>query len=216
MSKHDTTILIAVRHGETEWNLAGRAQGHLDSPLTDAGILQARSLAEGLSGRGIQAIYSSDLGRAMQTSGIVSAVLNLDVNADSRLRERNFGSMQGLTRDEIRSRFPGEYARLASGDPDYAIPGGESARQRHERCIGACNDLVARHAGGCILVVAHGGVLNSLFYHALGLSLNEPRGRRFSIFNAAVNRFSVSGDDWRLDTWGEISHLKGLDTLDET
>ncbi len=62
MSKNDTTILIAVRHGETEWNLAGKQQGHLDSPLTNAGVKQAHSLADGLRGCGIQVPYSSDLG----------------------------------------------------------------------------------------------------------------------------------------------------------
>lgn len=123
--------------------------------------------------------------------------------------------MQGLTKVEFRARFPEESARFEPGDPDYVFPGGESVRQRHERCITACADLAARHPGGRVLVIAHGGVLNSLFYHTLDLALTEPRRWRFSLFNTAINVFSVSGDVWRLDTWGDISHLHGMTTLDD-
>ena len=121
--------------------------------------------------------------------------------------------MLGMTKAEFRDRFPKECTRFDSGEPDYRLPGGESARQRYERCVAYCVELATHHSGGRILVVAHGGVLNSLFYHTLGLALTEPR--RFALFNAAINRFSVSGEVWRLDTWGETSHLKGMTTLDD-
>jgi len=205
--------MFAVRHGETEWNLVGKQQGHLDSPLTEAGIKQAHWLAAGLQGRGIEVLYSSDLGRAVQTAEIIGAALGLEVNIDQRLCERHLGAMQGMTKREFRAQFPKESARFETGDPDYVLPGGESARQRYERCVDACTDLVARHPGGHVLMVAHGGVLSSLFYRALGIDLTEPR--RFSLFNAAINRFSVHGGQWRLDTWGDTSHLKGVTTLDD-
>lgn len=213
MSDTETTILFAVRHGETEWNLVGKQQGHLDSALTETGIKQAHSLASGLSGKDIHVLYSSDLGRAVQTAEIIAAGLGLEVNIEARLRERHLGSMQGLTKNEFRARFPQEFAAFDSGDPDYEFPGGESARQRYEHSIACCVELAARHPGGRVLMVAHGGVLNSLFYHALGIALTEPR--RFSLFNAAINNFSVSGDRWRLNTWGDTSHLQGITTLDD-
>ena len=125
---------------------------------------------------------------------------------DERLRERHLGSMQGLTKAGFHERFPEEWAAFASGDPDYVLPGGESARQRHARCVAACVDLAARHAGETVLVVTHGGGLNSLFRHALGLALEAPR--RFSLFNAAINALSVSGGVWRLETWGGTIHLR--------
>jgi probable phosphoglycerate mutase len=208
-----TTILFAVRHGETEWNLIGRQQGHLDSPLTQTGIEQAHALADCLLGRGIEAIYSSDLGRAAQTAAIIGTKLDLSVSFDRRLRERHHGLIQGKTKEEFRDQYPEEFAAFDSGDPEYALPGGESARQRLERNIACCAELAARHPGGRILIVAHGGVLKSLFYHTLGIPLSEPR--RFSLFNAAVNSFSVCGDSWRLNTWGDISHLRGTITLDD-
>ena len=213
MTDTETRILFAVRHGETEWNLIGKQQGHLDTPLTDSGIKQAHALADGLFGKGIEILYSSDLGRTVQTAEIIGAKLGLRVNVDHRLRERHLGSMQGMTKTEFRDHFPKEFAAFDSGDPEYVLPGGESAQQRFDTCIACCIELAARHPGGRILLVAHGGVLNSLFCYTLCIPLSDPR--RFSLFNAAVNSFSVCGDSWRLDTWGDISHLQGMNTLDD-
>jgi probable phosphoglycerate mutase len=213
MPETPPTTLFAVRHGETEWNRLGRQQGHLDTRLTDVGVRQARALAEGLVGQGIEAIYSSDLGRAMQTAQAIGERLGLPVTADAGLRERHLGTMQGLTQAEFGDRFPHEWAAFHSGDPDYVFPGGESARQRHARSVACAAELAKRHAGQHVLIVAHGGTLRSFFYHALCIPLTEPR--RFSLFNAAINRFTVWEDRWRLETWGDVSHLEGTDTLDD-
>jgi probable phosphoglycerate mutase len=213
MTDTRTTILYAVRHGETEWNLIGKQQGHLNSPLTATGIKQAHALAAGLSDKGIEIIYSSDLGRAFQTAEVIAAKLTLPVNVDSRLRERHLGTMQGLTKAQFREQFPHESAAFDSGDPDYILPDGESARQRYERCLACSSDLVSRHLGRTLLIVAHGGLLNSLFHHTLKIPLTDPR--RFSLFNAAINRFSVTNHSWRLDSWGNTSHLHDINTLDD-
>lgn len=213
MSEPQPTILFAVRHGETQWNRAGIQQGHMDSPLTDRGVEQARSLAEGLADRQIEVIYASDLGRAMRTAEIIAERLALPVQPDDRLRERHLGVMQGLTYAQFRERQPDVAAAYENGGPDYELPGGESARQRFERHLSCVADLASRHAGQRVLIVVHGGVLNSLLSHTMGLPLDAPR--RFSLFNAAINRFTVRGDDWRLDTWGDLSHLEGSDALDD-
>jgi len=216
MSKEEMTeikqaLIFAVRHGETEWTLIGKQQGHMDSPLTERGIQQANALAEGLVGRGLEVIYSSDLGRASETAEIIGAKLRLSVQTDRRLRERHFGSLQGLTKEEFRHRYPDEWTRFDSGDPDYSFPGGESARQRYDRTVDCVEELARGHMGQKILIVAHGGVLNGFFYRAIGIPLSEPR--RFSLFNAAINSFSVHENSWRVDSWGETSHLQGIDTL---
>lgn len=105
-------------------------------------------------------------------------------------------------------------AKFATNDPDYVFPQGESARQRFERCVRTTEEIAARHIGQTILIVAHGGVLNSFFYKALNIPLTEPR--RFSLFNGSINVFSISENEWRLETWGDIHHLRGLDTLDDS
>jgi len=88
-----STLIYIVRHGETEWNLMGKQQGHMDSPLTDRGTQQANALANGLINRGIEFIYSSDLGRAMETAKIINTSLDLSIQTDKRLRERHLGTL---------------------------------------------------------------------------------------------------------------------------
>jgi probable phosphoglycerate mutase len=206
-------LIYVVRHGETEWNKRGKQQGHLNSPLTERGTQQAQALAHGLKNRGITSIYSSDLGRAYNTARIIDKQLKLSIQTCKRLRERHLGSLQGLTKEEFQHQYPEEWDRFNSGDPDYCFPGGESARERYERTVTCIEDLASQHSGQNILIVAHGGVLNGLFYKAINQPLSEPR--RFSLFNAAINSFSISGSSWRLDTWGDVSHLKGMETLDD-
>ena len=207
------TIIFAVRHGETEWNLLGKQPRHLDSPLTDDGIRQAHLLAEGLVGKNIDILFSSDLGRALQTADIIAKRLSLDIHVDSRLRERHLGITQTLTKEEFAEKYPEEAAQFNTEDPDYILPGGESARQRFNRCIDCAEDLARSNADKRILIVGHGGVLNSLFYKATNTPRTEPR--RFSLFNASINSFCISDGQWRLDTWGEIAHLKDMRVLDD-
>lgn len=208
-----TTVLFAVRHGETQWNLAKKMQGHLDSPLTERGLQQAHALANGLVDRGIEVIYSSDLGRALQTATIIADSLGLAIYQEQRLRERHLGMMQGLTKPRFAERYPEDAAAFSAGDPDFVIPGGESLRQQHGRCVCCAEALAERHLGQRVLVVAHGGVLNSFIYRALRIPLYEPR--RFSLFNAGINSFSISNGEWRLESWGEMGHLQGVSTLDD-
>src|SRR5579862_1895349 len=108
-----TTILLA-RHGETDWNVERRWQGHADTPLNDTGRAQARSLGEELADEPIDAVFSSDLRRAHETARLVAEPRGLSVIAIPDLRERNFGSAEGLTTEEIQTRFPG--VELAWGD----------------------------------------------------------------------------------------------------
>jgi probable phosphoglycerate mutase len=207
------TFLFAVRHGETAWNLIEKHQGHHDSPLTDNGIRQAQLLASGLIKRNIDILFSSDLGRALRTAEIIAKRLSLEIHTDSRLRERHLGIMQQLTNKEFVERYPEENSRFNAGDPDYALPGGESVRERFDRCIDCAEDIVMRNEGKNILIVGHSGVLSSFFYKSTNTPLTEPR--RFSLFNASINSFCISNGQWRLDTWGEIAHLKDMNALDD-
>ncbi len=213
MNENNSTLVFVVRHGETEWNQAGKQQGHMDSPLTENGRRQAHALANDMLGRGIAFIFSSDLGRATATAQIIGDRLGLSVQTDPRLRERHLGSLQGWSNTEWRKQYPEEWAEYQSGNPDYCLPGGESARQRYERSVECIEELAICHRGKTILVVSHGGVLRGLFYRAAQVSLAERC--RFSMFNAAINRFTIDDSHWQLDTWGEIRHLAELQTLDD-
>jgi len=207
------TRFIIVRHGETEWNVQEREMGQLDSPLTPNGLAQAMQLAARLEDVHLAAFYSSDLGRAAATSAMIAKRRAIEVSFDIRLRERNMGIFQGLTVAGMRDRHPKERADYERIGFDYVIPGGESARQRVERTMTCLNELAVRHQGGTVLIVTHGGILTGLFQHVLGMSPES--SRRFRRPNAAVNVFICEEGQWILETWGDISHLAGIATLDD-
>jgi broad specificity phosphatase PhoE len=135
------TTLLLVRHGETDWNAEGRLQGHTDTPLNDYGRRQAATLAEALAGDGIDAVYSSDLSRARETAEIVAARLGLPVVVEPGLREKNWGSWEGLTPME---RDATEYV-------------GESTEDHRDRTLRALREIAERHPDARVLVVTHGG-----------------------------------------------------------
>ncbi len=202
---HQRTHLIIVRHGETEWNIAGIRQGHLDSQLTEKGLAQARALAQRLAREKFSALYSSDLGRAVQTAAAIAELTGHKILTDPRLRERHLGIFQGLSGEEINARYPEERRLFRTVGPDYVIPGGESMRQQVARNVAFLNELAARHRGEQIVVVTHGGVVSGFFRYTLEIPLEAPR--RFEFVNAGLNIFAREEDIWLLLTWGDVSHL---------
>jgi probable phosphoglycerate mutase len=201
----ERTQILMIRHGQTQWNIRGVRQGHLDSPLTEQGLAQARALGQRLVRERFTALYSSDLGRAIQTAKMISSVTGHKILTDARLRERHLGIFQGLNGDEIRDKYPEEYRLHRSVGPDFVIPGGESVRQQVERNVEYLNDLAEKHFGETIVVVTHGGVLSGFFRHALSIPLEAPR--RFEFMNASLNVFMHEDGNWLLRTWGDVSHL---------
>lgn len=199
------TTLMVIRHGETAWNREKRMQGATDTPLSDVGREQARALGRRLAGRAFAALYTSDLARAWDTARAIAELTGREAVADPRLQECRFGIFEGLTAEEIVARYPEEHARFASRDPDYAVPGGESAREFTGRCIGCLAEIAGRHPGREIVVVTHGLVLDSLYRAAHGL--DQGARRPVPLINASVNVFGYGGGAWRLELWGDISHL---------
>lgn len=150
------TTLLLVRHGETDWNADGRLQGQTDRPLSDFGRRQARRLAEELADEQLEAIYSSDLSRARETAEIVADGLGLPVVLDPDLREKNWGTWEGLTAVE-RDRV--EFV-------------GESTEEHQVRILGALRRISERHPGDdLVLVVTHGGSMRRVQTAALGWAL---------------------------------------------
>lgn len=199
------TRVILVRHGQTEWNNSSRFQGHLDSPLTPAGLEQARSLGSRLKHVRIAAVYSSDLGRAMQTARCITECTGHAIVPDDRLRERALGIFQGLDKAGIMARYPKEAERYYSRDPHFVVPGGESAHGHFQKGLAALTELAARHLNETIVAVTHGGLVSSMFRHVTGIDLSSER--RYSLKNAAYNCFIYEEEVWTVDTWGDTSHF---------
>jgi probable phosphoglycerate mutase len=205
--------LIAVRHGETEWNLERRDMGQLDSPLTERGVRQAEALAARLGSMPIDALYTSDLGRAVQTARIIAATTGLEPVPDARLRERHLGIFQGLTKPEAGDLFPDEFAEYVRLGHYYHIPGGESGEQRTRRSVAALTDIAERHRDATVVVVTHGSFLMGFFEHVL--SMEPGNGWRFRRQNAAYNDFEHTADGWSLNTWNDTQHLFGVGSIDD-
>jgi probable phosphoglycerate mutase len=199
------TRLFLVRHGESQWNVEGRIQGHLDSLLTTVGLAQAEALAESLKAHTFSALYSSDLNRAYETARCIAKRKDQDILVDVRLRERNLGIFQGFTRPELETRFPEEAAYYKT-QVDYVVPQGESSRQFYKRCVTCFEELRQKYLGGSILVVTHGGVLGMFLKYVFNIPLEAPR--RFEILNTSINIFSYKQDHWVLEVWGSLAHLR--------
>ena len=199
------THIIIVRHGQTEWNIKGIRQGHLDSRLTERGMAQATALGQRLGREKFTALYSSDLGRAVETAREIARVTGHEIITDARLRERHLGIFQGLNGEEITAKYPEERRLMRTSGPTYVIPGGESMVQQVARNVAFLDYLAQKHLGETVVVVTHGGVVSGFFRHTLAIPLDAPR--RFEFVNAGVNIFAHEEGTWLLLTWGDVSHL---------
>ena len=200
------TRIIAIRHGETAWNVDSRIQGQLDVGLNETGRWQAQRVGEALSSEEITAVYSSDLGRAHQTAESISVATGTPVVPEPGLRERHFGVFEGKTFDEIHRDMPEHAQNWRRRIPEWEPPeGGESLLQLRERVARTMTELAARHPGEQIVVVAHGGVLDTLYRLATGQEVNSPRTRELP--NGAINRLLWTPEGFALVGWCDTQHL---------
>lgn len=151
------TRIITIRHGETLTNIDGTDVGQTDSPLSPRGVAQADAIADRLSNMDFELIYSSDLGRALQTAESISVKTGKTIQIDLRLRERNMGIFEGLTDLERLDKYPKERKKYLEPGNNYQIPKGESREQRNKRVIECFEYIVQKHLGQTVVVVTHGG-----------------------------------------------------------
>lgn len=192
------TTLWLIRHGETDWNVAGRLQGHREVPLNENGLRQARALAATLAKEPpFAALYSSDLGRAKETAAAAAEVLGLPVTSRSELRERNFGVLSDLTWVEAEAKHPELFSRLRARDPDFVPAGGESLSQTFARTVTALNSIAREWPGAQVLVVTHGGVIDAAWRAANGVALHVKR--EFELHNASIHKLNWLETDHAVD-----------------
>ena len=209
---HEATRIIAIRHGETAWNVDARIQGHLDIPLSANGRWQAQQLANALSDEAITAIYSSDLARAWETAQFIGQVQGVPVIKVAALRERDFGDFEGKTFAEIEVLLPEQSMRWRKRDPEFYPAGGESLIALRSRVLQAAEQMAAQHPGEQIALVGHGGVLDVLYRAATRLDIQA--SRTWALGNAAINRLLWTPEGFTLVGWADTQHLDG-GVLDE-
>jgi probable phosphoglycerate mutase len=213
----EITRLIAVRHGETAWNVDTRIQGQLDVGLNATGLWQARRVGQALAHEDIGAIYASDLSRAWQTAQEIARPHGLTVHPEPGLRERAFGRFEGMSFAEIEATLPDQARRWRERDPEFEPEGGESLLVFRERVTRIASKLAARHPGQLVALVAHGGVMDVLYRAATRQELQAPR--TWQLGNAAINRMLWTPEGFSLVGWSDTAHLvtdEDDDILDET
>ena len=159
------TNLLLIRHGQTDWNAAGRWQGHADIPLNETGQAQAQALAQRLTNWQIDTLYSSDLQRAAATAHIIGQHLGLSPILNPQWRERDLGEFEGLTSEEIQARFP----HRLNGNGVIEPQQGEKFITVRERVAAAAETIIAQHPNQTVAIVSHGGVLFSYISHVLNI-----------------------------------------------
>lgn len=200
--------LLLVRHGETDWNLARRYQGQSAVSLNQKGVQQAEQLASRLSHEKIDAVYSSDSPRALETA---TQVLNLQGQApalqkDARWQEICFGAWDGLTYEEVEAKWKHEVTAWYADPVNSSPPGGETMLQMSKRLQSAWNDLKSNHEDDTVLIVTHGGVIQILLCMLLGVELN--RYWQFRVAQASLTVIQLYAEAAILDLFNDVSHLK--------
>ncbi|WP_326534673.1 histidine phosphatase family protein [Pseudorhodoferax sp.] len=205
------TRFVVIRHGETDWNRQGRFQGQIDVPLNAAGLAQAQRLGERLAAEPADVLVASDLQRTRQTASPLVQAWRIDAEWLPMLREQAFGVLEGLDVPTIEREHPALWAGWIEHKAGFALPGGESVRQFHDRVMQAFATLAMAHAGRTVAVVTHGGVLDMLWRSARGEPLD---GRRScDIPNTGINRLHWRNGRLAIDQWADAAHLEGLPPL---
>ncbi len=147
--------IILIRHGETDWNMKKRYQGHADTELNENGLRQARALSERMKGEGVSKVFSSDSMRAYRFAGIIFPDINITKRPD--LRELDFGPLEGLTYEEAIERYGQAYRSWISDPHSGSLAGCESMAALKDRVWRAIGDIASTESGRTCAVVTHAG-----------------------------------------------------------
>jgi probable phosphoglycerate mutase len=212
------TEILLIRHGETDWNVEKRLQGHCDIALNREGVRQAVALGRVLRDEPLDAIFASDLQRARDTAQGIADARGMTVQIDAGLRERCFGAFEGLIHSEISERYPADFAAWKERRLDARYTAGErqaeTLREFAARALGSVSRLAGMVGHRRIAVVTHGGVLDTLYRHAYDLGYEHPRN--FPVLNGSINRLRWNGERFEVLSWADIAHLaqQSLDEVD--
>ena len=204
------TEIIIIRHGETEWNKTGRFQGHSDVPLSAEGRAQAAALGKNLVVDHVDAIYASDLRRAMETAAPLAQRFGLEVISDPLLRELNFGSWEGRNFNDVNAENP-DAMKTFYNDPERVnIPDSEPFPEFQRRVAGRVREIVAQERGKRIVIVSHGASIRILFADILSMPIRSIW--HVSQLNTAVNKIRFEDDGFAVVTlMNDTSHLRAED-----
>lgn len=207
-----STHVVIIRHGQSQGNAEGRFGGHTDTPLSPRGRKQAHATAKALASEKFNAIYSSDLPRAIETASPLAELTKVKLETTDALRERSVGVMEGLTFEEAAEQHPEQYQALLRRDFEHVLSGGESYRQTLDRASRKLDEAIEEHRGGRIALFAHTGTICILILHLMG-ALDAPDLKPVWIVtaNCGIARFDLRDDGFvRVLALNDTRHLQEI------
>ena len=189
------THLFLVRHGTTIWHAENRYAGSFDVPLDPSGYAQAERLATWASEARLAAIWCSPLSRARETAGPAARATGLEPRIDERLRETDFGLVEGKTIAEAEQLFPAEIQRFKADPAAYPMPGGENPHEAAQRAVSALRDITVAHPHGRVLVVAHNTLLRLALCSLLSIPLAYYRRVFPAVRNGALTEIRIEDEN---------------------
>jgi len=210
----DGLEVVLLRHGESVGNRDRRFGGHGPAPLTDLGRRQAEAAAAAIvRGGPVDAIYTSDLARAVETAAPLAARAGREAIVTAALRERSVGEWTGMRFEEVQARDPDSWARLLSRDAAWSPPGGESHHACAARLGAFVDEMHARHPAGRVVLVSHGVAIDHLLRRFVGAGPDSVGRFLFRIDNASLHRVLRRADGlYRIAAVNDVSHLAGVES----
>ncbi|MEC0090972.1 histidine phosphatase family protein [Paenibacillus macquariensis] len=203
----DTTLYL-TRHGQTEWNLVKKMQGHMDSRLTQSGVQQAEWLGERLSSVSFDAIYCSSSPRAITTAGMISGNRSTEIVKLDSLKEINMGLWEGQHIEQITQDFPIPFDQFFNEPHLYQPTGqGESYSELIERVLPAIQDILTKHKGHQVLIVTHRITLKAIMSYFMNKQLHEI-GIMPDIHPTALCKVTIHNDVLNVDLYGDTAHYR--------
>lgn len=199
------TKIFLIRHGETEWNKLGRLQGNSDVSLSPEGIRQAQLLAAHVPFNHIDAVYASDLQRAVDTAKILAAKFNLHVTTKSGLRETNFGDWEGRVISGLLEESPDDFGNFFINPDKVKPPNGETFLECQARVMNALDEIIADHDDQRIIVVCHGAVIRLILCAALEIRIRKMWA--IHQFNTALNVLVFEDGLFTVELMNSTAHL---------
>lgn len=202
-----TTTVYLTRHGQTEWNVQHRMQGHQDSPLTPLGVQQAEWLGRGLQDVRLDAVYASSSPRTLRTAEIMLGERNLPVTACDEFKELCMGSWEGCESASIEQRDPEQYRYFWEDPGKFSIEGSETFAEVQERALNKLQEIVDRHEGQTLLIVTHTVVIKVLMAHFEARAMNKLWDLPY-IYPACLCRIDITDGVPEILLHGDTSHYE--------
>jgi len=198
--------IYITRHGETKWNIEKRIQGHLDSELTRKGLEGAKKLKERLADVKLDLIISSPLERAHKTARIIKGNRDIEIELENKLKEINCGEFQGNKFEDIWRENPEAKDKLRENPFGFVYPKGESLEKFYKRVANGYKEILNRHWGKDILIVAHGGTIRSI----VAEMFDKPDGSTWFknvVDNCSLSIYHYDGENFEEIVYNDTSHL---------